>query len=191
MFSKSSTVIFITISTWCQSLWIFQCNGFRKWLYILQRDWITQDSFSKVTRFFSHITQSVLLVFLQGYFKKAGIQFKRNKSIPPYSWIYGEVTPLFVKWKQIWEQPHQKICLDQLRVDKRDTDCFKHMHEESTKLSVNVSTSHAWIFLSTSVFYGCYRWERRSDGTLIEWERDNDVLVGISCLFILVERKCC
>ena len=30
--SKSSTVIFITISAWCQSLWIFRCNGFRKWL---------------------------------------------------------------------------------------------------------------------------------------------------------------
>ena len=63
------------------------------------------------------------------------------------------------------------------------------MHEENTKLSVNVSTSHAWIFLSTTVFYGCYRWERRSDGTLIEWESDNDVLVGISCLFILVEKN--
>ena len=27
-----STVIFITISASCQSLWIFQCSGFRKWL---------------------------------------------------------------------------------------------------------------------------------------------------------------
>ena len=88
-----------------------------------------------------------------------------------------------------FESNHTKKCLDQLRVDKRDTDCFKHMHEENTKLSVNVSTSHAWIFLSTTVFYGCYRWERRSDGTLIEWESDNDVLVGISCLFILVEKN--
>ena len=32
IFSKSSTVIFITISAWCQSSWIFQCNGFRRWL---------------------------------------------------------------------------------------------------------------------------------------------------------------
>ena len=26
------TVFFIAISAWCQSSWIFQCNGFKKWL---------------------------------------------------------------------------------------------------------------------------------------------------------------
>ena len=31
------------------------------------------------------------------------------------------------------------MCSDQLRVDKQDTDCFEQMHEENTKLSVNVS----------------------------------------------------
>ena len=30
------------------------------------------------------------------------------------------------------------------------------------------------------VFYGFYRGKVRSDGTLIEWERDVDVLVAIS-----------
>ena len=39
------------------------------------------------------------------------------------------------------------------------------------------------------VFYGLYRGERRSDGTLIEWERDVDVLGGISSLFILAENS--
>ena len=32
IFPNSSTTIFITISAWGQSLWIFPCNGFRKWL---------------------------------------------------------------------------------------------------------------------------------------------------------------
>ena len=37
-----------------------------------------ENSFSKVSRLLSHIAQSVLLLLLQGCFKKAGIQFKRN-----------------------------------------------------------------------------------------------------------------
>ena len=45
---------------------------------ILQGDWIMAKSFSKVLRLFSHITQSVLLVLIQGNFKKGGIQFKGN-----------------------------------------------------------------------------------------------------------------
>ena len=36
-------------------------------------------------------------------------------------------------------------------------------------------------------FYGFYRGEVRNDGTLIEWERDVDVLEAISSLPILVE----
>ena len=74
---------------------------------------------------------------MQGGIRKTNIQFKCNKSIPPYSWIYDKVTPLFLKWKQIWKEPHQKMYSDRLRVDERDTDCFEHMHEENTKLSVN------------------------------------------------------
>ena len=43
---------------------------------MLQRDWIIENNFSKVSRLFSQIVQSVLLVLLQGRFKKADIQFK-------------------------------------------------------------------------------------------------------------------
>ena len=38
-------------------------------------------------------------------------------------------------------------------------------------------------------FYGFYRGEVRSDGTLIEWERDVDVLVAISSPLILLEKS--
>ena len=38
-------------------------------------------------------------------------------------------------------------------------------------------------------FYGFYRVEVRSDGTLIEWERDVHVLVAISSPLILVEKS--
>ena len=89
------------------------------------------------------------------------------KSIPPYSWTYGEITPLFIKWMtsqayvnndvllfplQIWKQPHRIKCSDQFRVNKQDIDCFEHLHEENTKPSVHRSVSHAWMFLSTSGF---------------------------------------
>ena len=39
---------------------------------------MVENNFSKVSRLFSHIVQSVLPVLLQGFFKKAGIQFKCN-----------------------------------------------------------------------------------------------------------------
>ena len=39
------------------------------------------------------------------------------------------------------------------------------------------------------VFYGFYRGEGRSDGILIEKERDVDVLVAISSSFILLEKS--
>ena len=72
IFSQSSTVIFITISTWCQSLWIFQCNGFRKWLPTASwsKKTVKENSFSKGSRLFSHIMQSILLVLLEGCFKR-------------------------------------------------------------------------------------------------------------------------
>ena len=38
-------------------------------------------------------------------------------------------------------------------------------------------------------FYGFYRGEGRNDGTLIEWERDVDVLVAIFSPLILVEKS--
>ena len=96
-----------------------------------------QNSISRVKRLCFHITQSVLFVLVQGCIKTTDIQFKRNKSIPLYSWIYNEVTPLCLKWNQIWKKPHQKMYSDQLRLDEQDTDCFEHMHEENRKLSVN------------------------------------------------------
>ena len=161
----------------------------------MQRDWIIQNSFSKVLRLFSHFTQSVLLILLQGYFK----------SIPPYSWTYDEVKTLFIKWMasqaynnnhiilfplQIWNQPHWIKCSDQFRVNKRDTGCFEHPHEENTKPSVNVSVSHMPEFsYQHRDFYGFYRGEGRNDGTLIEWERDVDVLVAIFSPLILVEKS--
>ena len=93
-------------------------------------------------------------------------QFKCNnvlhfKSIPPYSWTYSEVIPLFIKWMtwqaynnhellfplQIRMQPHQIKCSDQFRVNKRGIDCFEHMHKENTKPLVNVSVLHVWFFL--------------------------------------------
>ena len=48
---------------------------------------------------------------------------------------------------QIWKKPHRKKCSDQFRVNKQNTDCFEHLREENTKLSVNVSASYAWIFV--------------------------------------------
>ena len=85
---------------------------------------------------------------------------------------------------QIWKQPHQIKCSKQFRVNEQDTDCFDHVMSFP-----NVSASHAWIFLSTSGFLYFYRGWGRSEGTLIESERDIDVLVVISSLLILVEKS--
>ena len=132
------------------------------------------------------------------YSIQAGIQLKRNnvlrnkwrwrilnfKSIPPYSWTYDEVTPLFIKWmtsqaynnndvllfpQQIWKQPHQIKCSDQFRVNKQDTDCFEYLREENTKPSVNISVSQEFSYWPQA-FYGFHRWEGRSDGILIKRE---------------------
>ena len=153
-----------------------------------------------VARLFSHITQRVLLVLLQGCFKKDGIQFKRNnvlrrihrrrilnfKSISPYFWAYGELT----KWMnsqaynnndillfppQNWKKLHRIKCSGQFRISKRDTDCFEHLHQENTKPSVNESVSHAWIFLATSDFLWFLQsgWE--------EWWSSNIMEEGCWC----------
>ena len=53
---------------------------------------------------------------------------------------------------QIWKQRHRIKCSEQFIVNKRDTDCFEDLHEEYTKLSSNVTVSHAWIFLLTPGF---------------------------------------
>ena len=42
---------------------------------------MVENNFSKVSRLFSHIVRHVLLVLLQGFFKKAGIQFKCNNML--------------------------------------------------------------------------------------------------------------
>ena len=76
---------------------------------------------------------------------------------------------------QISKSPSQIKCSDQFTVNKRDTDWFEHLHEENTKPSVNVSVSHA----RPQTFYGFYRREGRSDGILIEWDRDVIVLVTV------------
>ena len=92
--------------------------------------------------------------------------------------------------QQIWKQPHRIKCSDQFRVNKQGTDFFEHPHEEITKLSVNVNVSHILEFSYWhQAFYGFYRREVKSDGTLIEWERDADVLVAISSPLILVEKS--
>ena len=41
----------------------------------------------------------------------------------------------------------------------------------------------------SQVFNCFYRGEQKSDRTVIEWERDVDVLVAISSLLILVEKS--
>ena len=87
---------------------------------------------------------------------------------------------------KIWKQPHWINCSDKFRVNQKDTHCFEHPHEESTKPSVNVSVSHMLEFsYRLQVFYGFKRGEVRSDGG----ERDVDVLVAISSPLILVEKS--
>ena len=44
---------------------------------------------------------------------------------------------------EIWKTTHRTTCSDQFRVNKRDTDCFEHLHRENTKFSLNVSVSQA------------------------------------------------
>ena len=124
---------------------------------MLQHDWIIGNSLSKVSRFFPHIAQSVLLVFLQGYFKKTDIQFKCNNVLRNKDGEYLEIfrpspehtvksqlslskaynnNDLLLLPLQIWKEPHWIKCPDQFTINKRDNDCFEHLHEENTKLSV-------------------------------------------------------
>ena len=116
----------------------------------------------------------MLFELLQGCFKRLAF----NSSAISQAYNNNDIL-LFQL--QIWKLPQRIKCSDQFRVNKRDTDCFEHLHEEDTKPSVNVSVSHMPEFsYRHQDFYGFYRGELRSDGTLIEWERDFDVLVAIS-----------
>ena len=88
------------------------------------------------------------------------------------------------------KQPHQIKCSDQFRVNTQDTDCFEHPQDVNTKPSVNVSVLDMLeLSYRHQDFYGFYGWEVKSNGTLIEWERDVDVFVAISSLLILVEKS--
>ena len=84
IFLKSSTVIFNSMSAWCQSSsiffsvifqCIFQVSG--NTVNTATCDCITWNSFSKFLLFF-HIAQRVLLLLHQGCFEKVDIHFKRN-----------------------------------------------------------------------------------------------------------------
>ena len=94
-----------------------------------------ENSFSKVPKF-SHIEQSMLLVLLQGCFKKIDVQFKRSvlRNDEEYYTlkVFHPAPEHTVK-----SQPRRIKCSDQFRVNKRDTDCFEHLQEENTKRSVN------------------------------------------------------
>ena len=72
---------------------------------------------------------------------------------------------------QIWK------CSDQFIVNKPDTHCFEHLHEENAKLSVNVTSRMLEFSYWPQVFYGFYIGEGRSDRTLIEKDRDGDAFV--------------
>ena len=129
---------------------------------------------------------------------------KNIKSIPSYSWKYDEVTTLFIKWMtsqayinddillfplQIWKQPHWIKCSDQFRVKTRYWLFWASTQGKYKALGQCKCLAYAWIFLSNQNFYGFYRGEVRSDGTLIESERDVDVLVDISYPLILAEKS--
>ena len=91
---------------------------------------------------------------------------------------------------EVWKQPHRIKCSDQFRVKKQDTDCLEHLHKKNAKPSVNVSVSHMPEFsYRHQDFYWFYRGEVKSDKTLIEWERNDDVLVAIPSPLILVEKS--
>ena len=77
---------------------------------------------------------------------------------------------------EIWKQPPPNKFFR--LVIKRETECFEHLKGENTKPSVNV-VSHAWFFYRPQVFYGFNRGEGRSDGNLIEWGKDVDVLAAV------------
>ena len=134
----------------------------------------------------------MLLVLLQGRFKKAGIQFERSNVLRNEDRKYWtskvfHPTPehalkshLCLCWMtsqaynnrnellfplQIWKHPH----------GIKRSDCFEHLHEENTKPLVNLSVLHAWIFSLTSGFL----WFSQRGGE--EWRNSNRMGEGCWC----------
>ena len=62
------------------------------------------------------------------------------------------------------------------------------MRKMQSPRSMQVSRTLGFSY-RPQVFYGFYRGEGMSDGTLTEWERDVNVLVAISFPPILVEKS--
>ena len=131
---------------------------------MLQCDWIIENSFSKVSRLFSQIAQSMLRVLLHKYstsaitcfvMKTKNIQLKkystlllniRRSQMHVYQnkWLHRHtVIMMYYCFHYIWKQPLQIKHSDQFRVNKRDTDCSEHLHEENTEPLLNVSVLHA------------------------------------------------
>ena len=98
-----------------------------------------------------------------------------------WCWMHLRRPLLFPR--QIWKQPHWIKCSDQFRINKRDADCFEHRHEENTKLSVSVTVSHIWIFLSTL----CFLWFLQRWGE--EWRNSNRMGQGCWCSWAVKLRQ--
>ena len=112
---------------------------------------------------------------------------KKTKNIKlwEYSTLpYNEATPLLIKLMtsracnnnlllfplDIWNKPLNKVFWP---VNKQNTNCFEHLYEENTDPSVNVSVSHAWIFLLRFVWL----WQSERE----EWRNSNRMLQGCWC----------
>ena len=76
---------------------------------------------------------------------------------------------------QIWKQPRGIKCSDQFRVNKRDTDCFELLHEENTKLQVNISVRMLEFSCRLQFFFRVFTEE--SGGMTELLELDSDVLL--------------
>ena len=163
-----------------QKLWTFHSNGFRK---KNTATWLNhrKQFFKGFTIIFLYCAKHASCI--QGCFKKVDIQFKCNV------WRYEDEENKTLKAPPLISEytvksnpclPHQVKRYDQFRINEQDTNSFDHLLEKSTKPLVNVSALH---------FLNNLRVLRRSEKTLIEWERDGDVLVVLFSHLILVERS--
>ena len=155
-----STVIFITISAWCQSLWIFQCNGSGndcKYCNVIESQ---KTVFERYQDYFAILRKACFLYYFRAALKRLAFNssaimyyvWRRRilnlKSIPPYNlnipWSHTLVYQIMTSQTynnndvllfslQIWIKFYRIKCFDQFRVNKRDTDCFEQLHEENTK----------------------------------------------------------
>ena len=86
----------------------------------------------------------------------------KNIKLSPYSWTYGKITHLFIKWMisqaynnndvllfplQIWKQPHQNKVFWPVQLMKKILTVFEHLHEDNTKPLVNESVSHTGLLI--------------------------------------------